>query len=156
MWRVKCLSCRPLWTLRSSISFNTWPHKVVCCYSGTCSVCCVVWCGVVWCDVMWCGVVCFCVVCCALLCCTVLCQGKPFIISPNPTANPSFITTLISSPHLYDPPGAMVTKYPRTGRPTKKLFRFSFVEGRIYLTWKGKLGNQGVDLGEVSSIIWGQ
>ena len=43
----------------------------------------------------------------------------------------------------------MVTKYPRTGRPTKKLFRFSFVEGRIYLTWKGKLGNQGVDLGEV-------
>ena len=45
----------------------------------------------------------------------------------------------------------MVTKYPRTGRPTKKLFRFSFVEGRIYLTWKGKLGNQGVDLGEVGN-----
>jgi len=49
----------------------------------------------------------------------------------------------------------MVTKYPRSGRPAKKLFRTSFVEGRIYLTWKGKLGNQGVDMGEVSSIVVG-
>ena len=46
--------------------------------------------------------------------------------------------------------GANVTKCPRSGRPAKKLFRFSFVEGNIYLTWKGKYGNQGVDLGEVS------
>ena len=46
----------------------------------------------------------------------------------------------------------MVTKYPRTGRPTKKLFRFSFVEGKIYLTWKGRFGNQGVDLGEVRIV----
>eukprot|EP01034_Spumella_vulgaris_P037121 gene37121-45797_t len=38
--------------------------------------------------------------------------------------------------------GAQVIKYPRSGRPAKKLFRFSFVEGNIYLTWKGKFGNQ--------------
>jgi hypothetical protein len=115
----------------------------------------VVLCGELWCAMLCCGVVWCAILCCALLYCAVLCQGKPFIISPNSTAHPSLITTLISSPHLYDPPGAMVTKYPRTGRPTKKLFRFSFVEGRIYLTWKGKLGNQGVDLGEVRSMIWG-
>ena len=51
--------------------------------------------------------------------------------------------------------GANVTKCPRTGRPTKKLFRFSFVEGNIYLTWKGKFGNQGVDLGEVQGVRGG-
>ena len=45
-----------------------------------------------------------------------------------------------------------MTKYPRSGRPAKKLFRFSFVEGKIYLTWKGKFGNQGVDLGEVREM----
>ncbi len=33
--------------------------------------------------------------------------------------------------------GATVVKYPRSGRPAKKTFRFSFVEGNIYLTWKG-------------------
>ena len=49
--------------------------------------------------------------------------------------------------------GASITKYPRTGRPAKKMFRFSFVEGNIYLTWKGKMGNQGVDLGDVSRVI---
>ena len=27
------------------------------------------------------------------------------------------------------------------------------VEGKIYLTWKGKFGNQGVDLGEVSGVF---
>ena len=32
--------------------------------------------------------------------------------------------------------GATVVKYPRSGRPAKKTFRFSFVEGNIYLTWK--------------------
>jgi hypothetical protein len=51
--------------------------------------------------------------------------------------------------------GMQVIKYPRSGRPAKKMFRFSFVEGNIYLTWRGKFGNQGVDLGEVSSIAAG-
>ena len=51
--------------------------------------------------------------------------------------------------------GANVTKCPRSGRPAKKLFRFSFVEGNIYLTWKGKYGNQGVDLGEVRKVDGG-
>lgn len=51
--------------------------------------------------------------------------------------------------------GITVTKYPRSGRPAKKMFRFSFVEGNIYLTWKGKFGNQGVDLNDVSSISSG-
>lgn len=51
--------------------------------------------------------------------------------------------------------GITVTKYPRTGRPAKKMFRFSFVEGNIYLTWKGKFGNQGVDLNDVSSVTSG-
>mmetsp|Transcript_35159 Transcript_35159/g.35800 ORF Transcript_35159/g.35800 Transcript_35159/m.35800 type:complete len:486 (-) Transcript_35159:79-1536(-) len=51
--------------------------------------------------------------------------------------------------------GITVTKYPRTGRPAKKMFRFSFVEGNIYLTWKGKFGNQGVDLHDVSSVTSG-
>jgi hypothetical protein len=51
--------------------------------------------------------------------------------------------------------GANVTKCPRSGRPAKKLFRFSFVEGNIYLTWKGKYGNQGVDLGDVKSVEQG-
>ena len=51
--------------------------------------------------------------------------------------------------------GALATKYPRTGRPSKKLFRFSFVEGSIYLTWKGKAGNTGVDLADVSHLTKG-
>eukprot|EP01031_Cornospumella_fuschlensis_P034001 gene34001-41145_t len=51
--------------------------------------------------------------------------------------------------------GVYVTKYPRTGRPAKKLFRFSFVEGNIYLTWKGKFGNQGVGIAEITSILKG-
>mmetsp|Transcript_32558 Transcript_32558/g.31038 ORF Transcript_32558/g.31038 Transcript_32558/m.31038 type:complete len:440 (+) Transcript_32558:212-1531(+) len=51
--------------------------------------------------------------------------------------------------------GATVIKYPHSGKPAKKLFRFSFVEGKIYLTWKGKFGNQGVDLGEVHQIQLG-
>jgi len=51
--------------------------------------------------------------------------------------------------------GAQIIKCPRTGRPAKKIFRFSFVEGNIYLTWRGKFGNQGVDLGEVSSVVPG-
>jgi hypothetical protein len=51
--------------------------------------------------------------------------------------------------------GAHVVKYPRSGRPSRKLFRFSFVEGKIYLTWRGKFGNQGVDLGDVSEVSMG-
>ena len=51
--------------------------------------------------------------------------------------------------------GAQVIKYPRTGRPARKVFRFSFVEGKIYLTWKGKFGNQGVGLNEVTKVEGG-
>lgn len=51
--------------------------------------------------------------------------------------------------------GSLATKYPRSGRPSKKLFRFSFVEGSIYLTWKGKAGNTGVDLADVSHVTKG-
>ena len=54
--------------------------------------------------------------------------------------------------HSHTHTGAIVIKYPRSGKAAKKLFRFSFVEGKIYLTWKGKFGNQGVDLGEVSGV----
>lgn len=48
--------------------------------------------------------------------------------------------------------GITVTKYPRMGRPAKKVFRLSFVEGYIYLTWKGRFGNQGVELRCVSAL----
>jgi hypothetical protein len=48
--------------------------------------------------------------------------------------------------------GSNVIKYPRTGHASKKMFRFSYVEGSIYLTWKGKYGNQGVDLAEVTEV----
>jgi len=51
--------------------------------------------------------------------------------------------------------GLTVTKHPRQGRPAKKLFRFSFVEGNIYLTWKGKFGNQGVGMSEVTEVVDG-
>lgn len=51
--------------------------------------------------------------------------------------------------------GCNVVKHPRQGRPAKKLFRFSFVEGNIYLTWKGKFGNQGVGMAEVTEIVGG-
>lgn len=51
--------------------------------------------------------------------------------------------------------GILITKYPRQGRPAKKLFRFSFVEGNIYLTWKGKFGNQGVAIAEISALLPG-
>jgi hypothetical protein len=52
-------------------------------------------------------------------------------------------------------PGPPVLTYPRRARPAKKTFRFSFVEGNIYLTWKGKFGNQGVGMGEVTSVVGG-
>ena len=59
MQRVKCLSCRPLWTLRSSISFNTWRHKVLCCDGGTWSLqCSVVLCGVLRYAILRCTVLC--------------------------------------------------------------------------------------------------
>lgn len=51
--------------------------------------------------------------------------------------------------------GAQVVKHPRQGRPAKKHFRFSFVEGNIYLTWKGKFGNQGVGMSEVTDVVGG-
>eukprot|EP01035_Chromulina_nebulosa_P020653 gene20653-26778_t len=51
--------------------------------------------------------------------------------------------------------GILITKYPRMGRPAKKLFRISFVEGNIFFTWKGKFGNQGVNLGAVNAVVEG-
>ena len=51
--------------------------------------------------------------------------------------------------------GISLVKFPRSGSPAKKLFRFSFVEGAIYLTWKGQYGNQGVELAEVTSVVEG-
>jgi hypothetical protein len=51
--------------------------------------------------------------------------------------------------------GVQVVKYPRSGRPAKKTFRISFVEGKVYLTWRGKYGNQGVDLVSVTNIFHG-
>jgi hypothetical protein len=51
--------------------------------------------------------------------------------------------------------GATVIKHPRTGNASKKVFRFSFVEGSVYLTWKGKYGNQGVDLADISAVVDG-
>jgi hypothetical protein len=48
--------------------------------------------------------------------------------------------------------GVQVIKFPRTGSAAKKHFRFSFVEGSIYFTWKGQYGNQGVDLAEVTGV----
>lgn len=76
-------------------------------------------------------------------------------------AGQMFIIQSILPPHQFAlfqrlaAQGAYVTKYPRSGRPAKKLFRFSFVEGNIYLTWKGKFGNQGVGMGEVTAVIGG-
>jgi hypothetical protein len=51
--------------------------------------------------------------------------------------------------------GIPITKYPRLGRPAKKHFRISFVEGAVYFTWKGKFGNQGINLGEVNGMVEG-
>eukprot|EP00605_Chrysophyceae_sp_TOSAG23-4_P000065 GSChrysophyteH1.ASY1.ANO1.67.1 assembled CDS len=51
--------------------------------------------------------------------------------------------------------GVQVIKCPRSGRPARKSFRLSFVEGAIYLTWAGKFGNQGVAMAEVSELRTG-
>jgi hypothetical protein len=51
--------------------------------------------------------------------------------------------------------GKVVCKLGSNGRVSKKLFRFSFVEGKIYLTWKGKSGNQGIDLHDLTRIVKG-
>ena len=72
-----------------------------------------------------------------------------------------FVVQAISTPeqyHLFQSlaaEGSLITKYPRMGRPAKKTFRISFVEGNIYFTWKGKLGNQGINLGEVNGVSIG-
>ena len=49
--------------------------------------------------------------------------------------------------------GLYVTKHLQNGKKSKKLFRISFVDGNIYLTWKGKYGNQGVDLARIDKIV---
>eukprot|EP00622_Pseudochattonella_farcimen_P005862 FR741557.1.p1 GENE.FR741557.1~~FR741557.1.p1 ORF type:complete len:122 (+),score=7.10 FR741557.1:1-366(+) len=50
-------------------------------------------------------------------------------------------------------------KHPRSGRPQKKLFQLSLVQGEMYLfmylTWKGKHGTQGVELASVEKITSG-
>ena len=55
--------------------------------------------------------------------------------------------------------GVTVMKHPRTGRPQKKLFQLSLVQGDMYLfmylTWKGKHGTQGVELASVSRVSRG-
>lgn len=51
--------------------------------------------------------------------------------------------------------GLQITKYPRSGRPARKTFRVSFVEGKIFFTWKGKCGNQGVDFSDVIELLPG-
>ena len=67
-----------------------------------------------------------------------------------------------SQPQLYNlykllsSNGIEVIKCPRSGKPAKKMFRLSYVEGSIYLTWAGKFGNQGIDLAEVTSITPGK
>ncbi len=87
------------------------------------------------------------------------------LCSPDTTygdvAGQMFIVQAILTPKLFvlfqqlASQGAQVIKYPRQGRPAKKLFRFSFVEGNIYLTWKGKFGNQGVGMSEVTGLAKG-
>lgn len=87
------------------------------------------------------------------------------LCSPDTTygdvAGQMFVVQALTPPHQFTlfqqlaAQGATVVKYPRSGRPAKKLFRFSFVEGNIYLTWKGKFGNQGVGMGEVTSVLGG-
>ena len=87
------------------------------------------------------------------------------LCSPDTTygdvAGQMMVVQSIVPPELYtlfqhlSAQGAQIVKCPRSGRPAKKMFRFSFVEGNIYLTWRGKFGNQGVDLGDVSSVVPG-
>ena len=52
--------------------------------------------------------------------------------------------------------GVHVMKHPRSGRPQKKLFQLSLVQGDMYLfmylTWKGKHGTQGVELASVMKV----
>lgn len=56
--------------------------------------------------------------------------------------------------------GVMVLKHPRTGRPQKKLFQLSLVQGEMYLfmylTWKGRHGTQGVELASVEQLLCGR
>ena len=87
------------------------------------------------------------------------------LCSPGTTygdvAGQMFTVEAMVGPNLYSlfsslcSNGSLATKYPRVGRPSKKLFRFSFVEGSIYLTWKGKAGNTGIDLAEVTHVTRG-
>lgn len=87
------------------------------------------------------------------------------LCSPDTTygdvAGQMFVVQNLLSPELFTlfnklaTEGQQITKYPRQGRPAKKLFRFSFVEGNIYLTWKGKFGNQGVGISEVTDVLPG-
>jgi hypothetical protein len=84
------------------------------------------------------------------------------LCSPDTTygdvAGQIFVTQSLLSPELFQrfhalaTEGIYITKHPRQGRPAKKLFRFSFVEGNIYLTWKGKFGNQGVGISDISGL----
>lgn len=72
------------------------------------------------------------------------------------------VQALVSRPALFTlfqkltAQGMSIAKVPSSGQISKKLFRFSFVEGSIYFTWVGKYGNQGVDLLEVSEVTVGR
>jgi hypothetical protein len=75
--------------------------------------------------------------------------GHMFVVQAISTDNEyTLFQSLVSQ-------GFPVIKYPRMGRPAKKHFRISFVEGSVYFTWKGKFGNQGINLGEVNSLTEG-
>ena len=55
--------------------------------------------------------------------------------------------------------GVYVLKHPRSGRPSKKKFFLSLVQGEsylyMYLTWKGKQGTQGIELAAVTEVLSG-
>ncbi|KAJ1455105.1 hypothetical protein M885DRAFT_520672 [Pelagophyceae sp. CCMP2097] len=56
--------------------------------------------------------------------------------------------------------GVMVLKHPfKAGRPQKKRFQLSLVQGDMYLymylTWKGKRGMQGIELASVTAVVNG-
>ena len=85
------------------------------------------------------------------------------LCSPDTTygdvAGQMFVVQAITSSkqyHLFQrlcASGMTIVKFPRSGKPGKKMFRFSFVEGNIFLTWKGKYGNQGIDMVDVTDVV---
>lgn len=87
------------------------------------------------------------------------------LCSPDTTygdvAGQMFVVQALTTPEQFQffqkicADGSAIVKFPRSGKAGKKMFRFSFVEGNIFLTWKGKYGNQGIDMEEVTAIVPG-